>query len=84
MTWYVKIPKINGRINFVLLAEQLGIRGFDDRVEYHEGGWEDNVLETTLPHLKFEFEDDAIAYILAYGGEISKTVPIVVTGIVIQ
>lgn len=76
MTWYVEIPKINGRFEFVDLVEKLNIKGFEDRVEYYSGGWADDMLETTQPHLKFENEDDALAYILAYGGAISRTVPV--------
>lgn len=76
MTWYVEIPKINGRFNLMLLAEQLDIRGFDDRVEYFDGGWQDKSMENAQPHLKFENEDDAIAYILAFGGELKRTIPV--------
>jgi hypothetical protein len=76
MTWYVAIPKINGRFAFVEFAEKLGIRGFADRVFYYDGGWYDDVLGLTLPHLRFEHRDDAVAYILAFGGEISTTVPV--------
>jgi len=76
MTWYVEIPRLNGRLDFALLAEKLNIKGFEDRVEYHSGGWSDYNLESTRPHLKFENEDDAVAYVLAHGGSYGTTVPI--------
>lgn len=76
MTWYVAIPRISGRFKFLEFAEQLGIRGFEDRVFYYDGGWADDILEVTRPHLKFEHKDDAIAYILAFGGKILTTVPV--------
>jgi hypothetical protein len=76
MIWYVQIPKINGRTEFDELVKKLNIRGFEDRVEYHSGGWVDNELGTLYPHLRFQHEDDALAYVLAYGGEVSKMVPV--------
>jgi hypothetical protein len=76
MTWYVAIPKINGRFEFVEFVDKLRIRGFADRVFYYDGGWADDILEVTLSHLKFEHRDDAVAYILAFGGEILTTIPV--------
>lgn len=77
--WYVAIDRINGRYRFAELADKLRIRGFEERVEYSEGGWQDYMMHTVQPHLKFENEDDALAYVLAFGGEISKEIPIRLT-----
>lgn len=75
MTLYVQIKKLNGRSDLSKLAGQLKRLGFDDSVEYNEGGWQDISVHTVLPHLKFENEQDATAYILAFGGVVRKTVP---------
>jgi len=75
MTVYVKIKRLNGRNDFAMLAWQLQQKGFEDRVEYHQGGWDDHNTYTIAPHLKFDYHDDALAYVLAYGGDISKEVP---------
>lgn len=79
MTCYVAIERINGRYDFVELVSKLQMRGFEDRVEYSEGGWQDYMMHTVQPHLKFDNEDDALAYVLAFGGEISKEIPIRLT-----
>ena len=76
MTWYVVIPPLNGRVGFVDLAEDLLNKGFEDRVEYFSGGWIDNMVTAVYPHLKFENEDDAIAYVLACGGTVTTKLPI--------
>lgn len=62
------------------LAEKLKPKGFDDRVLYNEGGWADKSIHNIAPHLMFENEDDAIAYVLAYGGEVSKELPEIIPG----
>lgn len=76
MTWYVPIQRLNGRSEFLNLVEKLNVNGFGDRVEYYPGGWADNIVQLSTPHLKFENEDDALAYVLAFGGELSRTVPV--------
>jgi hypothetical protein len=81
MTVYVKIKRLNGRKDLVDLAEKLEPKGFYDRVEYNEGGWADRVIHNVAAHLKFENEDDAIAYVLAHGGEISHTLPEMIPGV---
>jgi len=75
MTVYVQVDKINGRQDFFKLANRLTRLGFSDTVMYNEGGWQDKSVEGVLPHLKFEDEQDATAYVLAFGGRVSKTVP---------
>lgn len=77
--WYVEVERISGRYKFVEIVEKLNIRGFEDRVEYSEGGWQDMMLHTVSPHLRFSCEDDALAYVLAFGGEITKELPIRLT-----
>jgi hypothetical protein len=76
--WYVQVDRLS-RNNFIDLVEKLQIRGFEDRVEYSEGGWQDYMMHTVQPHLKFDNEDDALSYVLAFGGEISKELPIRLT-----
>lgn len=75
MTVYVTIERINGRKGLADLAQKLLERGFDDTVEYNEGGWQDRSIETAYPHLKFINEQDAVAYVLAFGGVIHNKVP---------
>jgi hypothetical protein len=62
--------------DLVGLGAILRERGFKDTVEYNEGGWQDFELKVVQPHLKFVDEDDAIAFILTYGGQVSKELPI--------
>jgi hypothetical protein len=71
---YVRIKKINGRNDHYVLGAWLNQSGVGE-VEYNEGGWNDRHLGNIAPHLKFEREEDAVAYVLANGGEISKTIP---------
>lgn len=75
MTYYVEIKYLNGRYDLSALAQKLDERGYDDRVEYNAGGWSKNSTDTVLPHLRFIDEADALAYVLAYSGTISTTVP---------
>jgi hypothetical protein len=76
MTWYVAIKALNGRHDFARLAMQLEPLGFEDRVEYCRGGWEDQEIKTILPHLKFEDKDDAVAYVLKFGGKAVQHLPV--------
>jgi len=71
---YVRIKKINGRQDHFYLGAWLNQSGVGE-VDYNEGGWNDRHLGNIAPHLKFENEEDAVAYVLANGGEISKTLP---------
>ena len=75
MTLYIQVEKINGRNGLAELAEKLSRLGFEDTVLYNEGGWQDNSIEIAHPHLRFENEQDAVAYVLAFGGRISKVLP---------
>lgn len=75
MTLYVVIDRINGRNGLAVLAEKLQRLGFDDTVQYNEGGWTDTGMGIAYPHLKFENEEDAVAYVLAFGGKVSKFLP---------
>ena len=73
--YYITVDLLNGRRDFYELACKLSERGYEDRVEYNPGGWRDNQISIVLPHLKFLNEDDALAYVLSYGGNISRCVP---------
>ena len=74
MSFYVKIERLNGRNDHAILGAWLNQSGVGE-VDYYEGGWSDQQRYNIRPHLRFEREDDAIAYVLAHGGEISKTLP---------
>lgn len=76
MTVYVRIKKLNGRQDHANLGLWLNQSGVVE-VDYFEGGWVDSILPVVAPHLKFDIEEDAMAYVLAHGGEISKTLPVV-------
>jgi len=71
---YVKIKRLNGRNEHAELGEWLNQSGVGE-VDYFEGGWTDRGFGNVHPHLKFERHEDAVAYVLARGGEISKTLP---------
>lgn len=73
--YYIAIDRINGRKRYVELAESLNERGYDDRVEYFEGGWSDRCVDNIAPHLKFNNSEDAVAYTLAYGGTVLTDPP---------
>ena len=73
---YVRIKRINGRQDYLALGQWLNQSGVGE-VDYREGGWDDRQLGNIAAHLRFERHEDAIAYILANGGEISKTIPLV-------
>lgn len=71
---YVRIKRLNGNRDYADLGSwlnQSGVRA----VDYNEGGWSDQLIRNVAPHLKFENHEDAMAYVLAHGGEISKVIP---------
>lgn len=76
MTSFVQIAPLNGRRAFMDLAEKLEEGGYDGRVEYFAGGWQDKEVDMIAPHLKFACEDDALAFVLTYGGKVTNEVPI--------
>lgn len=76
---YVKIKRLNGRADHADLGAWLNQSGVGE-VDYFEGGWADRCLGNVHPHLKFKRHEDAVAYVLAHGGEISKTLPQVKVG----
>ena len=75
MSYYVRIPRINGRMDHYHLNIWLRDSGINE-VDYCEGGWSDGHLYNLAPHLKFEREEDATAYVLAKGGEFSRDLPV--------
>jgi len=75
MSFYVEVERINGRYGLAEISAKILDRGFEDRISYNEGGWYDTETTTVKPHLKFEHEDDALAYVLAFGGVISRKIP---------
>lgn len=76
MSFYVRLEFMLGRAAYNELALWTLRSGVND-VEYFSGGWVDNSLMNIAPHLKFKREEDAVAYVLANGGEYSKGVPVV-------
>jgi hypothetical protein len=74
MSFYVKIRRLNGRQDHSLLGEWLNQSGVIE-VDYHQGGWADQCVYNLHPHLKFEREEDAMAWVLAHGGFYTTKVP---------
>lgn len=72
--YYVRIDRMNGVKDFMNLAEWTNTSGIGD-VDYNQGGWADMEPHTVSPHLRFDREGDAIAYVLAHGGFYTTTVP---------
>jgi hypothetical protein len=75
MSYYVKIPRLNGRKDHAELGKWLLQSGAIE-VDYFSGGWNDRDTDLVHSHLKFEIEQDAIAFSLAHCCQISKSVPI--------
>jgi hypothetical protein len=73
MSYYVKIERLTryDRVFLGLWLQESGVK----EVDYHEGGWADQCIYNVHPHLKFEQQGDAIAYILKHGGEITQKIP---------
>lgn len=71
---YVTITKLNQK-RFVELNEWVLEHG-NPSVDYHSGGWSDGHIYLVAPHLKFEREEDALAYMLTKGGTLSKSIPL--------
>jgi hypothetical protein len=76
MTWYVEIPIVSGRRHFLELSEKIDNKKLGDNVEYNSGGWEDGSCNIISPHLKFDDLNDALIYVLSYGGEITQSIPL--------
>lgn len=72
--YYVRIERLNGRQNTRRLGEWLNSSGVIG-ADYNEGGWADGMVKNVSPHLRFEREDDAIAYVLAHGGNYMTHIP---------
>jgi hypothetical protein len=75
MSYYIIISRLNGRNDFYRLAQRLDACGYEDTIEYFEGGWSDSSMNRIPSHLKFENEADAVAYSLTYGGDVTRTSP---------
>lgn len=60
--YYIRIDRLNGMKDYLSLAENLYDRGYSDSAEYFPGGWTDNI-------------EDATAFSLTFGGEVSTEVP---------
>ena len=73
MSYYVQLH-LAGRGAYYQIAQWLDQSGVG-HAEYFGGGWMDNETDSIQPHLKFEREDDALAFVLAHGGTCSKEIP---------
>ena len=80
MTVYVKIDRLKSMEQQLILGNWLLQVGITE-VNYSHGGWYDNLVNNTSPHLKFKNEEDAIVYVLAHGGKISRTIPEMIPGV---
>ncbi len=76
MTWFIEVTRINGRRELCEFVDRIAPNGFGDRIEYSNGGWFDREPGSIAPHLKFDYEDDAIAYSLAFGGKVLSHRPL--------
>ena len=76
MSFYVRISPINGRRDQLSLSRYLLKHGYKT-VEYCQGGWMDTSVGNIAPHLKFEDESDAVAFVIARGGEYCKEPPVI-------
>lgn len=72
--FYVQIKRLNGRSDHADLGEWLNSSGVIV-AEYYEGGWADGCVKNVAPHLRFEKEEDAVAYVLAHGGSYMTRMP---------
>lgn len=71
--YYVIVDSLNGRNEYADFA--LWVMQREIEVEYFPGGWMDKVVEGVWPHLRFENREDALAYVLAKGGEVLTEIP---------
>lgn len=76
MTVYVRIPRVNGRHEYYDMVVRLNETGILT-AEYHNGGWGDYVVGTIAPHLMFQDEEEAMMYVLKFGGEVSSIPPVI-------
>ena len=74
MSFYVRATVI-GRYDYLQLAAWLEQSGIGE-AEYFDGGWTDYHVEPVASHIKFELEEDAVAYVLTHGGSYSTKVPL--------
>lgn len=72
--YYIRINYINGVRDYVKLGEWLNSSG-TGVVDYDKGGWSDQMMSNISPHLRFENEADAVAYILSHGGVCLTEIP---------
>lgn len=72
MTKYVIIERINGRYGYARLSEKLVELGLGEATEYYEGD------DMVRPHLRFLDDQDALAYVLVFGGEVKEEIPFIV------
>ena len=73
MTKYVSIPRLNGRGDFFNLSISLHRLGIE--AEYNPGGWNDRLLGTVVPHLRFELDEDATAFAMYTGRLVHSEIP---------
>ena len=74
MSFYIR-ANIIGRYEHFRFAQWIEQSGIGE-AEYFQGGWCDFSIDHIAPHIKFEREEDAMAYVLTHGGEYSKSMPL--------
>lgn len=74
MSFYVKIRRLYGSNDYARLGDWLVQSGIKE-VDYHKGGWADHHINNIHPHLKFEKEVDALAFVLTHGGVYTTKIP---------
>lgn len=72
MFYVVGLPTSrDSRLALLARLKQAGII----EVELNMGGWVDDSLIVSLPHLRFVHIDDAIVYALSINGSVEKYIP---------
>jgi hypothetical protein len=74
MTLYVPIQRLNGRDDYYRLSCIFHKLGID--ADYCQGGWDDHVVGTVVPHLRFKDDEDATVFALHTGCKVYKIPPI--------
>ena len=73
MFYYVEVARL-ATLQWIELFIKLSQSGYTD-VHYDNGGWIEYEVKYVMPHLRFENEEDAMAYKLSHGGKVRTTKP---------
>lgn len=69
MSIFVYLPQPTGvKIIRVIMDNSMG-------ATYNPGGWSDRLLKRIQPHFKFNDKEDALLFVMKYGGNCSEEMP---------